>query len=456
MVDNGGSILFVIIPIVIIIIILTIFIIVYCVYQTKKRASFSQTALQYITKHFPYLVIISLSKGGAFSSPEIQAVALDSHSPIESLYIREQTIKTGKSEDTDTEVTAVIVIPESELTAPFIVKIRRQGFFNKIFLGENIVLGIKHIDDSLLINGDPQNAAAEFLLKHIDFVTLLANRHDLEECRLQKVGSRVELFQRHGHFDNQSLIGALEILCTLVPTISQKQLDIYKEAQASTPRVEPVFPASKTEKIVQEPPKIKDKKIVIPVVEESLPVGVTKTENTETETAPKIEEAFCTDEELINELKKPKHKVDKIEIKESEATMFCESEFFQQINWQWTEDKIKIRTEAKVDEKVQLEISVKHSITTPTSDFNWSDPLENLAIEVAPEGLQDEFEQSYDIIKCLQKFDKRSITGELHLKSQNGSCVLTLEVEKTQKNVETCFELLEATSWKWLNRFIMV
>ena len=167
-------------------------------------------------------------------------------------------------------------------------------------------------------------------------------------------------------------------------------------------------------------------------------------------------EAFCTDEELINELKKPKHKVDKIEIKESEATMFCESEFFQQINWQWTEDKIKIKAQAKVDEKVQLEIRVKHSITTPTSDFNWFDPLENLVIEVAPEGLQDEFEQSYDIIKCLQKFDKRSITGQLHLKSQDGSCVLTLTVEKTQKNVETCFELLEATSWKWLNRFIMV
>ena len=428
MVDNGGSILFVIIPIVIIIMIAS------CVYQSKKRASFSQTALQYITKYFPYLIITNLNEGGAFSKPEIQAVASDWDSPIESLYIRERTVKTGKSEDSDTEVTAVIVIPGSELIADFIVKIKRQGLFNKVFLGENIVLGIKHIDDSLLINGDPQNAAAEFLLKHIDFVTLLANRYDLEECRLQKVGSRVELFQRHERFDNYSLIGALEILRALVPTISQKQLDIYKEAQASTPRVEPVFPASKTEKIVQEPPKIKDEKIVSTVGKE----------------------AFCTDEELINELKKPKHKVDKIEIKESEATMFCESEFFQQINWQWTEDQIKIRAEAKVDEKVQLEIRVKHSITTPTSDFNWSDPLENLAIEVIPEGLQDEFEQSYDIIKCLQKFDKRSITGELHLKSQNGSCVLTLEVEKTQKNVETCFELLEATSWKWLNRFIMV
>ncbi|MHA1686433.1 MAG: hypothetical protein ACTSYD_08510, partial [Candidatus Heimdallarchaeaceae archaeon] len=246
MVDDGSSILVLfIIPIVIIIMIAS------CVYQSKKRASFSQTALQYITKYFPYLIITNLNEGGAFSKPEIQAVASDWDSPIESLYIRERTVKTGKSEDSDTEVTAVIVIPGSELIADFIVKIKRQGLFNKVFLGENIVLGIKHIDDSLLINGDPQNAAAEFLLKHIDFVTLLANRHDLEECRLQKVGSRVELFQRHERFDNYSLIGALEILRALVPTISQKQLDIYKEAQASTPRVEPVFPASKTEKIVQ-------------------------------------------------------------------------------------------------------------------------------------------------------------------------------------------------------------
>ncbi|MHA1686434.1 MAG: hypothetical protein ACTSYD_08515 [Candidatus Heimdallarchaeaceae archaeon] len=453
MVDDGSSIVvLIIVPTIIIVMIAC------CIYQSDKRALFAQTALQYIKNYFPYLKVETFDEGGPFSNPRVHALASDCSAPIQSLYIREKTVKRGDSQDSDTEVTAVLNIAESETSGNFIVKIKREGLFNKVFLGENIVLGVKKIDDGLLINGDPPDIATAFLLKNLKFMELLADKYDLQECRLQKFGQKIEFYQRHKRFDSYSLIGALEIIRTLLPPISEKQLAFYKEkAQESTFGEQLVSPAVKIEETEQKLPKIKDEKLVIPIAKEPSPLETAKKEYIQNiETPLEKEEIFCTDEELINGLKKLEHKVDKIEIKESEATTFCESEFFQQINWQWTEDKIKIRAEAKVDEKVQLEIRVKHSITTPTSDFNWFDPLENLVIEVAPEGLQDEFEQSYDIIKCLQKFDKRSITGELHLKSQDGSCVLTLEVEKTQKNVETCFELLEATSWKWLNRFVVV
>jgi len=65
--------------------------------------------------------------------------------------------------------------PEASEFGNFIIQIRKKGFLRKFFSKEKIVIGKKKID-SLFINSDRHEIAADFLRNYIDFLVILLQK----------------------------------------------------------------------------------------------------------------------------------------------------------------------------------------------------------------------------------------------------------------------------------------
>lgn len=156
-----------------------------CINDISKKKEFTQAAVKYIQENFPFLELNSIIEGDMLTTPQINATAKSPSAPIQSLYIREKVENKGKHNDTDTMINAVLLMPETHEYGNFIITIKKEGIFSRMFFGENVILGISEIDDKLLIRSDRPEIARVVLNRYLDFLHNLIMKGDLEECRIQ-------------------------------------------------------------------------------------------------------------------------------------------------------------------------------------------------------------------------------------------------------------------------------
>lgn len=386
-----------------------------CTKSVKTQKKFSKAAIDFIKQNFPYLELRKVVRGGVFSRAKIHAIAYKDSAPIQSLYIRETVqyhyYPEGYS-DQDLMINAVLLIPEAKEYGRFIITLRKQGIVSKMVYGENVLLGIRELDERFLIRSDRPDIARKVLRNYSEFLTYLGFKGDLEGCRIQAYQGIAEFTMIFGRFNADSLTGALYLFKILEESIVERQKQI--EAQQLVPTS---VPSSHSSKVQQS--------------------------------------KLATDQEIIDTIKRFEYKFESLQINVNKAEIRNSTGFFKEVKWEWSLEKITVTAQASLKEPTTLKIEVTHSSTNPTSRFNWFNPLDNLSISVDPPELKKEFGQSYDIIRAIQGMDHRKHVGKIKYTINREQTTLVIEVEKTKNNIERCFELLEAGSWKWLSRFVL-
>lgn len=263
---------------------------------------------------------------------------------------------------------------------------------------------------------------------------------------------------RFERFSSSSVTEALQIIKVLADTIVMRQQQAFPQKQVSTssPTPHPSVTKQVTEESIEPDPKITE------MIEEQSEPKLTPISGTvgSSDESMEIEDTgtevqLATGQEIIVALKNHAYKFDNLEITGNKAKMNSAISFFNEAVWKWTEEKIILTAKATVEQQAKIEIIVSHSVTSSKSSFNWFNPLENLSISIIPPELQKEFEQSYDIIRAIQGMNHSKLLDKIKYTVDNGQGTLVIEAEKTLNNIEKCFELIEAGSWKWLSKFVI-
>lgn len=397
------------------------FIIFIIIFSTIKEKDFSKKVSLSLQNKFPNLDIMILSQGGFLSNPHIRGVAKYKEETLRYIEVKVKVYYSGKHRHEDLIVTAHFLLPDIYQRS-FSVLIKKEGFFKRIFGGENVKLGHESLDDRLYIKAsDPFKAKS--LLNDNNFLisSSIARISDLKECKIIVGDNDVELYIRSDKVSARYV----ESLINLVQSITLKK--------AIEPRMGKLNPRNVIGSISE--------KISYPIVKSP------RFQPRKSRHAP--QESGSSDN---NNLRKIKEKLreyssftDDPKI-ESNSALIKTTGFFKEIELNWTKQEIKLqsRREAKISPSFQIWMAKSRKVP---KQYNWNNSFEEIDLDINPTEISEDFTRRYEISRYFNELTGDHPPPQVKIEYDKGVCQVSLIVSSLPENINPMMDLVQALGW---------
>jgi len=395
-----------------------IFIIVLIIYSTVKEKDFSQKVYTSLQSRFPSLELAVLSEGGFFSNPHIRGITNNKEESLKNLDLRVKVYHSGKHRHEDLILTAELIIPEIQHTG-FSTVIKREGFFKRIFGGENVQVGNKSIDDRLFIKAsDPFKAKLFFFDNNFLISSSIAQISDLKECKITIEGNIVDLYVRSDKVSSWYV----ESLFDLVQTLSNSKPYRHRFGRLNPQKVMSSIGSRIS-------PPLKQQKF-----QSEQPIGGSS-------------EILSRDltQEIRDELKEFQFNASDFKLHENSATLSFYSGFFKEISLNWTTREITLHTqrETKLSEDFRIFMTSSQS---EREDFDWNDPFKGISIDITPKEFSEEFLRKHEIGRHFNEL-LGALPPQVTLEYTPNLCQVTINASAIPENIQPMIDLIQALGW---------
>jgi hypothetical protein len=226
-----------------------------------------------IERYFPQLQTTIISEGGFLSNPEVSAISSDKDHPIHNLTLKYKVYGSGKHRNQDLLLSSFI--SDKSQRSEFSAIIKKEGFFQRVFGGENVQLGHRSLDDRLLIHGSNPDLVQSYLSEdNFQIASKIANISDLKECKLEHYGDSLSVVIRSDHTNIRYVNGLLGLISALAKIDSRyPQQDGRSDFRTTTRKI--------IQKIPERKQRFKDHPIKIATVWSQTPVPESSQEKTQ-------------------------------------------------------------------------------------------------------------------------------------------------------------------------------
>ncbi|MFX0121306.1 MAG: hypothetical protein ACFE9A_18110 [Candidatus Hodarchaeota archaeon] len=405
-----------------------ILIIIIIYYSSVKEKEFSESVKIMIENRFPNLETVLVSEGGFFSNPEIYASPKGEDYPIRELLLEYKVYGSGKHRQQDLLLSAVINT-EHPLGGIFSVIIKKEGFFRRVFGGENVQLGHKSLDDRLLIQASDPAAVLSYLSRgNFQIATKIANISDLKECKIEKFGDgSISLVLRSDHTNIRyvgtllDLVSALANLETMYPI--QQERSVFKSTRRRI-----------IEKIPHRKERFKDISFDGSFAEPLNDVNHTISLTQDVNLQERVKERISDKSYLASEYK----------ILNTSAELIFNINYFRAIKFNWDSNVMKV-TGSKELALTPFLISMKR-ISTYEEESTFGDAFEKIDLKTEPQELADSLKDRSEIARNFNRLTG-SFSPILEISSDNRTVSFSILASNLPENIDPLYSLTQSIGW---------
>lgn len=414
-----------------------VFIIILIYYTTVKEKEFAQSSKLMIEEKFPNMQATIVSEGGFLSNPDIHASPQDKDYPIHHLLLKYKVYGSGKHRKQDLILSALIAAEKPSVNN-FSVIVKREGFFIRIFGGENVQLGHQSLDDHLFIRAsDPVLVRSYLSENNFQIASKISNISDLKECKIDLTDNFFDVIIRSDH-TNVRYVGTLLDLVSVLANVDS----LYPR-----PREGNVFGAA-TKRIFERIPSRKQRFKDLPrdvsyersidympePVADDISQDITKTPTPDTVLLEKIKEKIHDKSYLATD-----H-----EIFDTSAKMTFNIGYFRDILFNWNTKIIKVtgfKELSLMDFRIVMKAYQKEKV-----ELDFLDPFEGIKVNGDPKELLDSFKERTEIARSFNRLMGDS-PPKVEIISSKKTVNLSITAPARPENIDPLYDLTQSIGW---------
>jgi hypothetical protein len=396
------------------------FLIFIIIFSSIKESQFSQKVSLSLQNKFPNLETVILSEGGFFSNPHIRGVAKYKKEAVRYIEVKVKVYHSGKHRHEDLILTAHVLKPEIP-NKDFSVVIKKEGFFKRIFGGENVQLGNKSLDETLYIKAsDPYKAKSLLIENKYLISTSIAQIFDLKECKINVRNEDIELFIRSDKVSARYV----DSLFNLVQSISNDR--------SFESRLGRLSPQNVIGSISE--------RISYPIVKSKRFQSRKSSYDTHYKELPKNSHF----NEIKEKLKDYTSFIGDPKIEDTSASITT-SGFFKEIEFNWTEKEINLQSQRLSNLSTSFRILMCKTAKA-SQQYDWNDSFAGIDIEIKPNDISEDFLSRYEIGRYFNE-----ITGDfppqLKVEYDKDVCQVSIFASSLPENIKPMIDLIQALGW---------
>ena len=407
-----------------------IFIIILIYYSTVKEKEFAESAKLMIENQFPQLRTTIISEGGFISNPEIHASPSIKDYPIRDLLLKYKVYGSGKHRKQDLLLSAQIISKSSG--GDFSVIVKREGFFRRVFGGENVQLGHQSLDDRLFIRASNPASVQSYLSENnFHIAAEMANVSDLKECKLDYTGNSISVVIRSDH-TNIRYVGALLGLVSALANVDS----LYPKPQersgfrTTTRKAFERIPHRKQR--FKDLPRVHYEGSLMFKPESSIDKTVTSTQDTSL--FEKVKDKILEKSYLDSDQK----------ISDTSAELTFNIGYFRTINIEW-DDKTISATGAKELSVMPFQILMKR-LSRTEEKLGFHNPFQEIEVKTDPKELSDSLKERTEIARTFN-----SLIGDFPAKieiiSNKKTISISIRAPTLPENIDPIYDLIKSIGW---------
>lgn len=395
-----------------------------------KEKEFAESAKLMIENQFPQLRTTIISEGGFISNPEIHASPSIKDYPIRDLLLKYKVYGSGKHRKQDLLLSAQIISKSSG--GDFSVIVKREGFFRRVFGGENVQLGHQSLDDRLFIRASNPASVQSYLSENnFHIAAEMANVSDLKECKLDYTGNSISVVIRSDH-TNIRYVGALLGLVSALANVDS----LYPKPQersgfrTTTRKAFERIPHRKQR--FKDLPRVHYEGSLMFKPESSIDKTVTSTQDTSL--FEKVKDKILEKSYLDSDQK----------ISDTSAELTFNIGYFRTINIEW-DDKTISATGAKELSVMPFQILMKR-LSRTEEKLGFHNPFQEIEVKTDPKELSDSLKERTEIARTFN-----SLIGDFPAKieiiSNKKTVSFSIKAPTLPENIDPIYGLIKSIGW---------
>ena len=414
-----------------------IFIIILVYHSTVKEKEFSESSKVMIENKFPNLQATIVSEGGFLSNPEIHASPSIDDYPIRDLLLKYKVYGSGKHRKQDLILSSYIVA-EKLCTGKFSVIVKREGFFNRVFGGENVQLEHALLDKRLFIRAsDPVLVKSYLSENNFQIASKIADISDLKECKLDLTGNSIDVLIRSDHTNVRYVGVLLDLISVLADVDSLYPIQERKGAfRSTTKRIFERIPRRKQrfrdlprdvpyERSVVHKPKA----AVDDINQDIIPASTQETRLLEQIKEKVLDKSYLASDHTISE---------------TSAEIVFSIGYFRSISFNWDVETISVIGIKEIS-LIPFRISMKiHKIER--KEFGFSNAFEGIEVNTEPEELLDPFKERTEIARSIYRLIG-NFSPKIEVISDKTTVTLLITAPAHPENIDPLYDLTQSIGW---------
>lgn len=400
-------------------------------YSTVKEKEFSESAKAMIENQFPDLQVTIVSEGGFFSNPEIYASPRVDNYPIRDLLLKYKVYRSGKHHKQDLILSSNLVI-EKPIKGNFSVIVKKEGFFNRVFGGENVQLGHSLLDKRLFIQAsDPIFLQSYLSDNNFQIASKIAAISDLKECKLELAGNSIDVIIRSDH-TNVRYVGALLDLISILANVTSLSTVQHR---ASARRIFERIPSRK-QQFRDFPRDVSYGKSVSYKPEKVVDItqDITTTSMQETKLLEQIKEKISDKCYFASD-----HK-----ISDTSAEIRFNIGYFKTVTFNWDVKIISVIGSKELP-LIPFKISMK-TYQMERKEFRFSNAFEGIEVKAEPKELLNSFKERTEIARTFNRLIG-DFCPNLEVISDQRTVTLSITAPAHPENIDPLYDLTQNIGW---------
>ncbi len=401
-----------------------------------KEKEFSESAKAMIENRFPNLRATIVSEGGFFSNPEIYASPTIQNYPIRELLLKYKVYGSGKHQQQDLILSALIMT-EQPIKSNFSVIVKREGFFSRIFGGENVRFGYESLDKQLFIQASDPVSGKSFLKENnLQIASKIAEISDLKECKLDLTGNSINVVIRSDHTNVRFVSALLELVSVLANVDSMYPLPEEKRGFGTrTRRIFERIPSRKQR--FKEISRDFSYKRSIDYSPESID-----------DVSRDIISAPTPDTILLEKIKEELHDKSYLatdhEISNTSAKLIFNIGYFQEILFDWDIREIRVTGVKEIslkDFRILMKVPQKEKI-----ELDFLDPYKGIEVNGNPKEILDSFKERTEIARSFTRL-LGDFSSSLEVVSDKKTVSFSITTPSRPENIDPLYDLTQGIGW---------
>lgn len=401
-----------------------------------KEKEFSESAKAMIENRFPNLRATIVSEGGFFSNPEIYASPTIQNYPIRELLLKYKVYGSGKHQQQDLILSALIMT-EQPIKSNFSVIVKREGFFSRIFGGENVRFGYESLDKQLFIQASDPVSGKSFLKENnLQIASKIAEISDLKECKLDLTGNSINVVIRSDHTNVRFVSALLELVSVLANVDSMYPLPEEKRGFGTrTRRIFERIPSRKQR--FKEISRDFSYKRSIDYSPESID-----------DVSRDIISAPTPDTILLEKIKEELHDKSYLatdhEISNTSAKLIFNIGYFQEILFDWDIREIRVTGVKEIslkDFRILMKVPQKEKI-----ELDFLDPYKGIEVNGNPKEILDSFKERTEIASSFTRL-LGDFSSSLEVVSDKKTVSFSITTPSRPENIDPLYDLTQGIGW---------
>ncbi len=408
-----------------------IFIIILIYYSTVKEKEFAESTKLMIEDRFPQLQTTIISEGGFISNPEIKASPIDKNYPIRDLVLKYKVYGSGKHRKQDLLLSSFILAKKS---LGFSAIVKREGFFRRIFGGENVQLGNQTLDDRLLIHGSNPGLVQSYLSENnFQIASKIANISDLKECKLEYSGESINVLIRSDHTNIRYVSALLGLVSALANVDS-----LYPK-----PREGSGFRTT-TRKAFERIPHRKQRFKELPreFSYESSQTSISSMDKIDTTEI--LAQDTTLFENIEEKLRDKSYLASDLKISDNSAELMFNIGYFRTINFKWDDNTISV-SGVKELSLMPFRILMK-TLSKKEERLSFYDPFEEIEVKTEPKELLNSLKERAEIARTFNRLSG-DFTATMEIISNKNNISFSIKAPSLPENIDPLYDLTQSIGW---------